>query len=189
MPWLLIFDNVEDNEALIQNWPVSGNGSIVVTCRSEFKSMSPAANSIEVLKFSVDESVELMLKLVGKSDINDEETAAARELADRVGGLAIAIDILAQQILMRKRKISDFLATYNEHRMKMLSRPKRGARDPYYDKDVNTIWSTAFEAMSHNSGRLLSLLCYAAPDEIPQGMLSTEVAEGLVWPFLQDFDE
>lgn len=189
VPWLLIFDNVESNEILLQSWPVTGIGSIVVTCRSEFKAMSPANRPLEVTRFDSNESVELMLKLMGKVEAGAEETEAARELAKRTGGLAIALDILAKQVFMRKMMLTDFLKKYNEHRKKLLVRPKRGAKDPYYSEDVSTIWSTAFESMSKNSGRLLSLLCYTAPDDIPQKLLSPDGINGLEWPFLLDFEE
>ena len=185
----MIFDNFEDSDHLIQNWPVTGNGSIVVTCRSEYKSRSPAADSIEIPKFSVDESVALMLQQLGKTDCSEEETAAARALAVCVGGLAIAVDILSKQIYMHKRTIAQFRTMYDEYRNRLLRRPTRGAKDPYYDKDVSSIWSTAFASMSENSARLLSLLCYTAPDEIPEQMLNPADADRLPWSFLQnDFE-
>jgi hypothetical protein len=130
-----------------------------------------------------------MLRLLGKHEHNDEETTAARELANRVGGLAIAIDILSRQIYMHKRTINQFREMYDENRKKLLLHPKRGAKNLYYDKDASSIWSTTFETMSENNARLLSLLCFIAPDEVPQGMLSPSDADGLSWPFLQDVFE
>ena len=92
-----------------------------------------------VPKFDANESVELLLKLAGQTDSSNGETAAARELAKYVGGLAIAIDILAKQILIWKGKIRDFLVTFQKHRDKLLKQPKLGYQNQYYDKDISTI--------------------------------------------------
>lgn len=189
VPWLLVFDNVEDDDMLSQNWPVAGkNGSILVTCRSELKARTLASKFIEIPKFNEEESVRLLLSLTGNSNEQAEQDAA-REFSILLGGLAIALDVLAKQVFVRKRTLSRFLSIYNKQRRLPLKRPERGAKDVYYSLDVTTIWVTAFEGLTPNGAKLLSWLSFVAPEDIPQALFCPDDTLPNVWSIFTDEDE
>ena len=189
---MLILDNVEDQKVLSENWPTTGSGSILVTCRSEILAASPAVVSIEVPIFTNEESVELILKIVSKKDPVEDEIAAARELSGKLGGLALAIDIVAKQIKTRKRFriIREFLPYYDQHRTSLYKQPRIAIFDPYYTKGIDTVRLAAFDNLPPEAALLMSLLCFMAPDGVSQWVLQPEhhilLPQG--WDFLLGFD-
>ena len=184
-------DNVEDQKVLRENWPTSGNGSILVTCRSEILAASPAAVAIEVPTFTTAESGELIMNIMNRKISTEDEVLAAHELSKKLGGLALAIDIVAKQIKTRKRfkTIRDFLPYYDQHRRTLHKRPKIGIFDPYYSKDIDTVWQTAFENLPPDSAHLMSLFCFTAPEGIPQWILEPKGEMPPGWEFMSDPDE
>lgn len=190
--WLLVFDNVEEEETLIQNLPRTGNGAVITTCRSEFLADSQLIDvAIEVPSFTPEEGSELMIQIIGRSSPTDDEREAAVELSDKLGGLALGVDILAKQIRTSKRfkTIRDFLPYFYSHRRDLLSKPNRKGFNPYYSKDVQTVWNTAFDSLDDISSRtaacLLSLLCFLAPEGIPQWALDSKEQLPQAWQFLK----
>jgi hypothetical protein len=188
VPWLLILDNAEDKAVFTHNWPMTGTGSILVTCKSEFMAVSPAAIAFEVTKFTPGESSELILRILNKGDPSEEEVNASTCLAQKLGGLALALDIAAKQMIARKKPLQEFLPYYDQHQRTALKRTKR-IYNPYYDKDLDTLWDTAFESLSPHAARMLSLICFMAPDNIPSSLLEQEVELPPDWKFLSDPDE
>ena len=93
---------------------------------------------------------------------------AAHEVSDKLGGLALAIDIVTNQIKAsgRFKSVRDFLPYYDQHRHALYQRPRMGILDPYYSKDIDTIWQTAFENLPPGAAHLMSLLGFAAPEGI-----------------------
>ena len=171
-PWLVVYDNVEDNNLLQENWPLSGIGSIVVTCRSEIAAQSPADNSIEIVTFGNSEGGDLILNILGKKHPSAKEIELSQELSGRLGGLALALNLMAKQMQVRKKPLELFLPYYEAHRRSLVKRNKRGIHDPYYDKDLDTVSSASFENLSEDAAVLMSLLCFTAPDAIPTSLLS-----------------
>jgi hypothetical protein len=169
--------------------PLSETG--VSSSRVAVKSLAatPAAASIEVPTFTVDESSELMLQILNWQDISLDEVEASRDLSEKLGGLALVLDIIAKQVRTRKKSIREFLPYYDEHHRTLHKRPKRGIIDPYYDKDLLTVWRPAFEDLSLDSAKLISLLCFVAPESIPQWLLIQEMTLPEEWMFLSNPEE
>ncbi|KAL9039792.1 MAG: hypothetical protein Q9214_004731 [Letrouitia sp. 1 TL-2023] len=189
-PWLLVLDNVVNQNWLLDIWPVTGAGSILITCQSELLAESPAATSIEIPAFNKEEGGELVLRILNRKNISQDEVSAAQELSEKLGGLALLVDIVAKQIKMTKRfkNIRDFLTHYEEHYRDLNKRPRLGIVDPYYSKDGDTVWQTAFKTLGTNAARLLSLFCFVAPEGIPQWLLEQkDVNLPPGWEFLSSF--
>lgn len=96
-------DNVEDPKVLRENWPTSGNGGILVTCRSKILAASPAGVAIEAPTFTNAESGELIMDIMKRKISTEDEVLATHELSEKLGGLALSIDIVTKQIKTRKR--------------------------------------------------------------------------------------
>ncbi|KAH6627517.1 P-loop containing nucleoside triphosphate hydrolase protein [Chaetomium tenue] len=188
-PWLIVFDNVDDNDLLTSNWPSTGHGQIVVTCRSELVAASPAAGAVEIPPFTRQEGGTLLLRLARKTDVTDDDISAAEELSKMLGGLALAIEITASQIFVKKKSLKQFLPYFKKHKQSLRAPPRYAPRNPYYSQTLKTVWQTAFESLDENSSHLLGLFCFFAPDDIPRSIINTPDPIPGTWPFLTDIDE
>ncbi|KAJ5959309.1 Tetratricopeptide-like helical [Penicillium vulpinum] len=165
--WTIIFDNVDDNNLLTSNWPAAGNGQILVTCRSELVAACPAATANTKLPAEIE---------------------AAQELSSMLGGLALAIDITAKQIFVKKKTMRQFLPYFKKNKQSLRVPPRYASRNPYYNENLVTVWQTAFDSLTKESGQLLALMCFFAPDDIPSDIIHTTEQIPGTWDFLSDLD-
>jgi hypothetical protein len=170
--WLLVFDNVEKNTNLLPIWPTTGHGNIIVTCRSEFRVNALVDKVVEVPTFTILEGRDFLLKMVAQRATTPADLDIAKQLSDRLGGLAFALEILGKQIKARKTTVENFLPFYNRNRQAMNKEPKRGPKNPYYDKDIETVWETSFINLGPEASRFLMLLCLLAPTDVPVGIFT-----------------
>ena len=184
-----MYDNVDDNDFLLSNWPAAGDGQIVVTCRSELIAACPANTAVEIPSFNKQEGGELLLKLAGKRKVDDGDVAAAEELSDMLGGLALAIDIAARQIFVKKKTMKQFLPYFIKNKQSLRTPPRYAARNPYYNDTLVTVWQTAFDSLDEDSSRLLGLICFLAPDAIPRDIINTDSYIPETWQFLTNIIE
>lgn len=180
---------MDDNELLNTSWPAAGNGQIVVTCRSELIAACPAACAVEIPSFTAKEGGELLLRLSGKRNTDDVDVAAAEELSGLLGGLALAIDIIARQIFVKKKSMRQFLPYFVKNKQSLRMPPRYAARNPYYNETLITVWQTAFDSLDKTSAQLLGLICFFAPDDIPRDIINRATQIPGTWPFLTDTDE
>ena len=131
------------------------------------------------------------MNIINRKASTEDEVMAAHELSEKLGGLALAIDIVTKQIKTPKRfkTIRDFLPYYDQNHRTLHKRPKTGIVDPYYSKDIDTIWHTAFENLSPDAALLMSLFCFTAPEGIPQWILEPKGEMPPGWEFLSHPDE
>lgn len=189
-----MFDNVEDQSTLQANWPASGYGSILVTCRCEKVATSPAERSLEVLVFVPSEGAQLISKILRRNSVDEDEVSASKDLSEELGGLPMAIVVISKKIFVRKKSVREFIPYYEKNRRTLQKRQKSDINDIYYDKDLEGVWKTAFKDVSPLTGSLLLLLCFFAPDAIPNTLvtLSEDDAANLVpenWNFLYESEE
>ncbi|KAM0421250.1 hypothetical protein ACHAPT_010972 [Fusarium lateritium] len=146
-----VFDNVEEMEALEANIPrvSQSEGKVLITCRNEFLAESAAMSSVEIPSFLTEESAALMLQILKKPNAMPEEVEAARSLSEQLGGLALAIDIIAKNIkVSRKFKtVTDFLSYSFE---------------------------TPKPTINPDATRLMEVLCFLGPEGNPQDMLQDQ---------------
>lgn len=176
--WLLIFDNVEDEEVLSANLPKVGQGDILITCRSELlvESLETSMAIVEVPPFSNDETTQLILQILNKTptSVKDDELQATRTLSEQLGGLPLAVDIVARNMKMSPgfKSVVDFLPYYEKNRH--LINKREGSRKLACAKDLDTVWQIAFESLDTeaqpeaDAAKLLSLLCFVAPEAIAE---------------------
>jgi hypothetical protein len=129
---------------------------------------APAASAIEVPKFTNQEGAKLILRILSREEKEGDDEQCASELSEKLGGLALAIDMMAKQIRTRKKTIKQFKLYYDEHHKILHKLPKRGIYNPYYSKGLDTVWNTAFENLEENPQSFMALLTYFAPESIPQ---------------------
>jgi nucleoside phosphorylase len=185
-PWLLIFDNADDLPILPRYLPSRGNGSILLTTRSDAD--IPLTVSIEIDNLSLMEGTKLLLLRVGRFDhaicliekdedkpidmATDEATVNviddATNLVIVLHQFPLALDQAGAYINVKKCTIADYLEMYLEHREELLA--QRGLQFANYPDSVATTWSLSFkkvEEANPAAAELLHLCTFLAPDRIP----------------------
>ncbi|KAJ4253831.1 hypothetical protein NW762_010226 [Fusarium torreyae] len=164
--WLCVFDNVEDLEIFRNAWPVADSGKVLVTSRNDIVSIDPAAGGMEIKAFDRKMGCEMILRHVNRSNYSESEAEAARMLTDRLGGLALALVIMASQIRLRKCSISAFAQLYARHATKL--NQQTGGIESYYKLSLATCWQTTFDYLTPNASALLGVISQFGPDALPE---------------------
>ena len=144
--WLIIMDNVEDLDLIRNAWPVCSHGAILVTSRNDIVSIDPAAGGMEIEVFHGDVGASLLMDLIGRGSYSVSEKEAAGKLSDRLGGLALALAVMASQVRLELKSIAEFLDLYEKHRHR-LNKERRGIESSS-DRSLTSCWSTASESLS-----------------------------------------
>lgn len=168
VPWLLIFDNADDLNALRDFWPEAECGSILVTSRdplAKTRTHVPITEGLDLEPFSAVEAGLLLRKLTGYSrgtDIRPSET-----VADKMSGLPLALTQIAGTIVRRELSFEEFLSLYEQetlrldiHRANVLSNAKT----------LYTIWN--FDDLSPGALSLLNIVAFFDPDQISEDVLA-----------------
>lgn len=110
--WLLIFDNADKPDILQDCWPISSNGSILVTSRDPLSRSSPSAaqHYVELEPFTSKEAATFLRRL----SHNDREEEISFQVAEKLGGLPLAISQMAAIIRYQYLSYSDFLERYED---------------------------------------------------------------------------
>lgn len=99
IPWLLVFDNLEDIHLLERFLPhgAGAKGHVLITTRHvDVESGSEHSGSLILGCFTAKESLELLKRSAGSSNIEaPEDESAAKELSHRLGHLPLALGMAA----------------------------------------------------------------------------------------------
>lgn len=166
--WLCVFDKVEDVDLVRNSWPVADSGKVLVTSRNDIVSIDPSSNGMEIEVFDEASGTDLILQHVARPSYNEAEIQAARQLAKRLGGLALALVVMSSQIRSRKMTISAFVQLYEKHAAK-LNNEKLGI-ESYYNLSLTTCWKTAFDYLNPSARRLLGIIAHLGPDALPEDL-------------------
>jgi uncharacterized protein YndB with AHSA1/START domain len=160
--WLLVFDNVPDPAAIGGMVPPAGGGQVVITSRYGYW---PGGRGLDVPMLDRDVAAGFLLERTGAAG----EERPARELADELGGLPLALEQAAAYMRAAGRGIASYLELFRKRRADLLSRGEAAG----YDKQVATTWTLAFAALGQDSpaARLLRLVACCAAEDIPLDLL------------------
>lgn len=182
--WLLIFDNVEDPDTVRAFLPTAGAGRVLITSRNQLWSPGQVVN-VPVL--STDVAAEFLVKAT-----SDPDRQAASQIAEKLGGLPMALEQAAAYIRESVDNLAGYLALFRQRRPELLA---RGGPTEY--KTVASTWALAFDRVQDTAGAvgMLRLLAFCAPEAVPLRLLlhrpelveqlGQEVAPMLV-PLLKD---
>ena len=171
-PWLLIFDNVADLASVAAFLPPAGPGWMLIT------SQNPAwpGQMLDVPMLDRDVAADFLVDRTG-----DLDRQAARDLADELGGLPLALEQAAAYIWATGNNLTDYLESFRRRRPEMLARGEPTG----YGSTVAATWSLAFgrlEQSAPSAAGLLRLLACCAAEAIPLRLLlrpRPELAESL----------
>lgn len=169
--WLLIFDNVDDADALEDFWPIDGPGCVLFTSRDSLaKNSTYLANTgVDLQPLGAGEAAAFLEKLTKKK--GDSSGIHAR-----LGGLPLAITQMASIIIRRDLTYAEFVECYDEvsgHDELFQERYDKHQSSSYKE----TIWSVwALESLRH-SKPLLDVISMLDPDGTWEHTLMNPPAE------------
>jgi tetratricopeptide (TPR) repeat protein len=175
--WLLIVDNLEDTDLLREVVPSPHSGHILVTTRAH--RTGHIARNVNLAPLQADDGALLLLRRAkllipgaALSDASDTDNNVAKEIAQVVHGLPLALDQAGAYIEETGRGLSDYVGLYQQYSSSLLKR--RGASSQDHPESVATTFSLSFEkvkTLNPTSIELLEFCAFLHPDAIPEEML------------------
>lgn len=167
--WLLIFDNADRPDILQDYYPLSGNGSILVTSRDPLSKTSPsiAQVTIDVEPFGDEEAATFLRNL---SHVKREEDISIR-IAQKLGGLPLALSQMAAIIRYQYLSFSEFLERWeDEADRKELLGFDAGAPRPEARGNSASIF--AIERLEPHAKTILEICAFLDPDCIQERLFT-----------------
>lgn len=161
VPWLLIFDNAADMASVAAFLPPTGPGWVLITSQNP----NWPGQVVEVPVLGLDVAAGFLVSRTGDSDWR-----AARDLADMLGGLPLALEQAAAYMQATGDTLAGYLALFRQRRAELLARGVPAG----YSKTVASTWTLAFSRLQQTEPGavgLLRLLAFCAPEAIPLRLL------------------
>jgi tetratricopeptide (TPR) repeat protein len=166
--WLLIFDNADEPELLKPFIPGTTEGHVLITSRASVFAAVGILNPIEIPLLSVEDAATFLVMRTRHDSSDKAVIQAARELADELGRLPLALEQAGAYIHELRLTFQEYLDRYRKRRLEFLERGKPAMGD--YDESVATTWLVNFEEIelhSEASADLFRLTAFLDADDIP----------------------
>ncbi len=183
--WLLIFDNVDEPEALVPFLPTPIRGHLLVTTRaSDVSDLGLGfGHVLAVETFSPELGTLFLLHRAGLLALDATldlatltERTQAQQIGHDLGWLPLALDQAGAYIRATRSDLASFRQIYQQHRAQLL-RERRGRDHP---EPVATTWSLSFQRIEEENPAAADLLracAFLASDEIPEEILLRQGAQ------------
>ena len=168
--WLLIFDNAVDARSIHNCLPGGGIGHIIITSRNP--NWAGVAKPLSVKSLPLDNAIEFLLKRT-----NSQDEATAKELAENLGRLPLALEQASAFIETSGRPLAHYLELFETRQRELM---QRGELSIEYPETVATTWSISFQNVERENkpaAELLRLCAFFAPDDIPLKMITEGAKE------------
>src|SRR6516165_2375625 len=175
--WLLILDNVDTPNALPEVNRLTGrltDGHVPLTGRLDRFARQVEALELDVL--SPDAAVAFLLEATeARRQESSDDDAAAHELAEDLGRLALALEQAAATIEKLRCGFRGYLEIWRNNRERVVgwARPEITG---YYHA-VEATWQTSVDQLSEDGRHLLERLAFLAPDPVPMFLLDVAVPD------------
>ncbi|KAI1407008.1 hypothetical protein F5Y13DRAFT_207064 [Hypoxylon sp. FL1857] len=166
-PWLIVFDNADDLQAIKVAWPVGSSGSILLTTRDFDIANNPAARCLQIEPFNDVEGSIMLLKQVGLDPSVPSNTEHATAITQALGGLPLALSQIGGFIAQRRLPLKDFLPLYERNATKIDAR--KTVKDDY-EHTLSTVWDVSFQKLPDPAMKLLNMLVFFDPDAIDEAI-------------------
>ena len=184
--WLLVFDNVLNQQAVQPFLPPAGRGRVLITSQS---AAWPAGQGAEVPVLDTEIAAGF---LANRTSDPDKQTA--EDLAVELGGLPLALEQAAAYIQATGTTLAGYLSVFRDRRADLLARGEAAGHPADVAATLGLALSRLAEEAPAAAG-LLRLLACLAPEPVPLTLLLTnalvarELAPGvaaMVGPLLGD---
>ena len=176
--WLLILDGIDGKaaaQAVVALLPQISGGQVLFTTRLSKWSAAVQRLPLEVLSTEAAAAFLLERTASGRRE-EPGDLAMARELAQELDGLALALEQAGAYIDERGISFSRYRKDWQERREKVLS-----WFDPQlmqYPASLATTWLTSFQQLSADAQTLLRRLAWLSPEPIPESLLEVAIPAG-----------
>ena len=165
--WLLVYDNVESPELLDRFQPPKLTGHVLITSR--LKSLAQHQyRLLELATFGEDEALAFLLDRTERElESNSGEYRAAGELVEVLGRLPLALEQAAAYISSLKTSFVKYLDAYRSEGVLLLD----AVQAKGHPESVTKTWAMNLQQVEQESRlavRLLQILAYLAPDDVPE---------------------
>jgi hypothetical protein len=162
--WLLVFDNAVDRASVERFVPPAGNGRVLVTTQSQHW---PPGQGLDVPVLATEVAAEFLVGRTGDADL-----AAARELAEALGGLPLALEQAAAYMQATGTTLAGYLPLFRDRQADLLARGEAAG----HPLDIAATLGLALSRLAGQAPSaigLLRLLSFLAPEPVPLGLLLT----------------
>jgi hypothetical protein len=177
IPWLVIFDNVDDGAILANFWPAATHGHILITTRNTVPTFTPASTTYRLQPLGPDEGSKLLetsLKAVSNNALYDsaESRESAIQLSKDLGGLPLAICQIAAFISTSFCTVAEFREIFKSQQdMNEVFEEPGGNANFHYEHTLATVWDLSFSKLDSDSVSFLEIVAFLDPDSIPEMLL------------------
>jgi hypothetical protein len=182
--WLILFDNADDPELLSDYWPTSGVGSVLVTSRNPMAKSTFFFGDVghELQTVPISDAVKWILQMSDANASDQKEVDAANIIAERLGGLPLAITQIMGIIRMRQLRLPEFVELYESESQLEELQTTRVGNPRGYEHSLASVW--AFENLKPEPMALLGIISMLDPDRIQEEILkaSTDNLHSLPYP-------
>jgi tetratricopeptide (TPR) repeat protein len=170
--WLLIFDNVDTDEAARAVSGLLGrltpSGEVLVTSRLSNWEGAVKTLSLDVLT-AADATEFLLERTQSGRRIANDDPAQARTVAVKLGNLPLALEQAGAYIGYYTCTFAEYLVSWRDEHKKVLE--WFDERLMQYPRSVAATWQTSFKRLEKRAQQLLRILSWLAPDPIPVSLL------------------
>ncbi|KAL3906737.1 MAG: hypothetical protein SGILL_009153, partial [Bacillariaceae sp.] len=171
VPWLLVFDNLEDRDLLEKFVPrgAGTRGHILVTTRQ-----GNPSEDLVLGCFSPAESFELLKRAAGSHNMDGEKNQiAAQQICDHLGHLPLALGMAAAYMLRCDVNCCDYLERCHLSETRGQSLLSHGKLQGYSLSVASSLALSldAIEKESKQALLILHVLCFLGPDLITKPLL------------------
>ena len=170
--WLLIFDNVDDPDAVQNFLPNTHNGRILITSRLPRLERLGVGQSITLDTLAPEDAHTFLLRRTQRDTLDAAEQQALETLAQELGYLPLALEQAAAYIQTKGVSFAAYVRAYQQRRLQVLEKEQPQVGN--YPASVATTWQINFEAVQASSpaaADVLRLSAFLAPDNIPYEIL------------------
>ena len=175
--WLLIVDNLEELDLLQDFIPTQHSGHILITTRIHHTGHFICRVDLPLMQ--IDDSALLLLRRAKRltphavlDDASEADSTLAKEIAQAMSGLPLALDQAGAYIEETRRSLSDYIGLYQNYSSSLLKRRGTPSRD--HPTSVTTTFSLSYEKLKTQnppSIELLELCAFLHPDTIFEEIL------------------
>ncbi len=177
--WLLIFDNADEPDCLEKYLPrTTPAGHILITSRRTRLDEIGVGAPIKIEQLPLDDAKHFLFNRIDRREYSQGEQEAAKDLAEELDGLPLALEQAAAYIVANEVEIAAYLASFRTRKIELFRRERPVTGN--YPKTVATTWLMNFEQVAEKSAASADVLRLSAmfdPDRIPFELLTAGAAK------------
>ena len=163
-PWLLIFDNAEDLASVAAFLPPAGPEQVLITSQNPHW----PGQAMDVPVLTPDAAADFLISRTG-----DPDWTAARELADVLGGLPLALEQAAAYAQATGMTLAGYLSVFRGRAVDLLARGQAAGHPVTVTATLGLALSRLGDVAPTAAG-LLHLLACLAPEPVPLALLLSD---------------